>query len=309
VKVLPIVLIIAVGNIIRRRSILSEGAIDAIKGLVVNVALPAVLFVTFLQMELESAFLGLFATILVVCVVLFGYGYLLRRVFSIPHDYFPFLTTGFEFGMVGITLFGTAYGLSNVGYIAIVDLSHELFIWFVFATILTAKRDGVSSFGATMKGFVSSPLIIAIVLALILNLVGLGNVIIASSVGGALIETLGYLGDLLIPVILIIIGYGMRLSLRGVKDAAGVIIARLVVLIPLAFFSARFVVGDLLGLDPAFEAAVFTFFVLPPPYIVPLFMRPDQVDERVYANNVLSVYTVVSLEVFVLYFAFNPTLG
>jgi predicted permease len=309
VKVLPIVLIIALGGVIRRRSILSEGAIEEIKGLVVNVALPAVLFVAFLEMELESSFLGLFVTILGVCVVLLGYGYLLRRVFSIPHDYFPFLTTGFEFGMVGITLFGTAYGLSNVGYIAIVDLSHELFIWFVLVTILTAKRDGVSSLGATVKGFASSPLIVAIVLALILNLTGLGGVVQESSVGGAFIETLGYLGDLLIPVILIIIGYGMRLSLSGIKAAAGVIVARLVVLIPLAFLTARVVVRDLLGLDPAFEAAVFTFFVLPPPYVVPLFMRPDQVDERIYANNVLSVYTVVSLAVFVVYFAFNPTLG
>ncbi len=290
------------------RGLLSEGTIEELKRLVVNVALPAVLFVAFLDMRLESAFFGLFGLILLVCFGLLGYGYLLRRMFSIRHDYFPFLTTGFEFGMVGITLFGTAYGLANVGYIAIVDLSHELFIWFVFATMLAAKRDGVSSFTRVMKGFTRSPLIIAIVSALVLNLAGLGGWFRDMPVGALLIETLDLLGGLLIPVILIIIGYGMRLSWAGVREASGVIAARLVLLVPLAILFSRLLVSGVLGLDPAFEAAVFTFMILPPPYIVPVFMRGDQVNEKAYANNVLSVYTVISLAIFIVYYSVNPTL-
>ncbi len=308
VTVSPIILIIGLGNLIRVRALLSERTLDELKWLVVNVALPAVLFVAFLDMQLEPAFLGLFGLILLVCFGLLGYGYLLKRMFSVRHDYFPLLTTGFEFGMVGITLFGTAYGLSNVGYIAIVDLSHELFIWFVFATILTAKRDGVSSFGRILTGFTRSPLIIAIVTALVLNLLGLGGWFRDVPVGVLVLETFDLLGGLLIPAILIIIGYGMRLSWAGVREATGVIAARLVVLIPLAVGFSRVVVGRVLGLDPAFEAAVFTFLVLPPPYIVPVFMRSDQVGERAYANNVLSVYTVISLAIFIVYFSFNPTL-
>ncbi|MFW5728548.1 MAG: hypothetical protein ACOCYG_02705 [Spirochaetota bacterium] len=267
------------------------------------------LFLAFLDMELEAAFLGLFATIAVVCFLLLGYGYLLRRILSVRHEYYPFLMTGFEFGMVGITLFGTAYGLSSVGYIAIVDLSHELFIWFVFATILTAKRDGVSSFTGTLKGFVTSPLIVAIVAALVLNLTGLGEWFRTMPVGVAVTETFDFLGGLLIPAILIIIGYGMRLSREGFREAIGVVVGRFVVLVPLAFFVSLVVVRRWLALEPAFEAAVFTFFVLPPPYIVPLFMRKDLTEERVYANNVLSVYTAISLVVFIVYFALNPTLG
>ncbi|MGM0675194.1 MAG: hypothetical protein ACQETQ_10900, partial [Spirochaetota bacterium] len=305
----PIILIIGLGNVIRLRGMLSEQTIDELKWLVVNAALPAVLFVTFLDMELESEFLGLFALILVICFGLLGYGYLLRRILRIERGYFPHLTTGFEFGMVGITLFGTAYGLSNVGYIAIVDLSHELFIWFVFATILAAKRDGVSSLRETLQGFVRSPLIIAIVTALALNLLGLAEWFGSMPVGAALIETFDFLGGLLIPAILIIIGYGMRLTRSGVRQASGVVVARLVVLLPLAVFMSLVVVQNWLGLDPAFEAALFTFLVLPPPYIVPLFMRKEQVDDRVYANNVLSVYTVISLAIFIVYFALNPTLA
>lgn len=307
-RVLPIIFIIGLGNVIRATELLRPETVDELKGLVVNIALPAVLFVAFLDMQMERTFLGLFLTILLICLGLLGYGYLLRRVFSIRHEYFPLLTTGFEFGMLGVTLFGTAYGLSNIGYIAIVDLSHELFIWFVLATILTAKRDGVSSLVGTVKGFVTSPLIIAIVAATVLNVLGLGPVVRGTALGTAVIETFDFLGGLLIPAILIVIGYGMRLSRQGLKDAAAVVLTRAIVLVPVAFLVTRVVIRKMLQLEPAFEAAVITFLILPPPYIVPLFMRADQVDDRTYANNVLSVYTVISLAVFVVYFAFNPTL-
>jgi malate permease and related proteins len=307
-KVLPIIIIIALGNGIRVKSILRPETVDELKGLVVNIALPAVLFVAFLDMQMERTFIGLFATIALICIGLLAYGFLLRRLFSIPRDYFPHLTTGFEFGMLGVTLFGTAYGMANVGYIAIVDLSHELFIWFVLATMLTAKRDGAGSLTETLKGFLSSPLIIAIVSATVLNLLGWGPAIRASVLGGAVVETFELIGGLLIPAILIVIGYGMRLSRKGLRDAAGVILARAVVLVPVAIFVSRVVIRRLLQLDPAFEAAVITFLILPPPYIVPLFMRADQKEDRIYANNVLSVYTVVSLAVFVVYFSLNPVL-
>lgn len=308
-RVMPIVLIIALGGVIRRLRILGPATVEELKLLVVKVALPAVLFVAFLEMDLEPAYLGLFATILAVCLVMMIYGYALRRLFSITYDYYPYLMTGFEFGMVGITLFGTAYGLANIGYIAIVDLSHELFIWFVFVTMLTAKRDGVSTLKDTLKGFATSPLIVSIVAALILNASGQGRWFRSTAAGMAVMETFGFLGGLLIPSILIIIGYGMHLSLKGIRDAAGVVVSRLVVLLPMAFVLSRVVVRNVLRLDPAFEAAVFTFLILPPPYVVPLFMKSDAVDERTYANNVLSVYTVVSLVIFVVYFAFNPVLG
>ncbi|TVR69283.1 MAG: hypothetical protein EA427_08610 [Spirochaetaceae bacterium] len=309
IRVVPILLLLLLGNIIRVRGILSPGTVEELKGLVVNIALPAVLFLAFLEMRMERAFLGLFLLILLICLVMFLYGFILRRALAVPFAYYPFLMTGFEFGMVGISLFGSAYGLANVGYIAIVDLSHELFIWFVFVTILTARRDGVSNVKGTLKGFARSPLILAIVTAVVLNVAGLGESFRIWPVTAAVAETFGLLGNVLIPVILIIIGFGMGLSLQGIRSAATVVVTRLVVLLPLAFLVSRVVVRDMLALEPAFEAAVFTFLILPPPYIIPLFMKRDDVEERTYANNVLSVYTLVSLAIFIVYFVFNPALG
>lgn len=308
VRILPILVILGLGNLIRARKMLSAASVDELRGIVVNVALPAVLFVAFLEMDLDAAYLGLFITIALACVLLLGYGFLLRRLAGIDHDYFPYVMTGFEFGMVGITLFGSAYGLSNVGYIAIVDLSHELFIWFVLATLLAAKRDGRTSLAGVVRGFATSPLIIAILAALVLNLSGAAEWFAQMPIGSALLQTFDFLGGLLIPLILLLIGYGMRLSWSAIVASMGVVASRLVVLVPAALLINAFVIRRWLGLDPAFEVALFTFFILPPPYIVPLFMPADRAKERVYVNNVLSVYTAVSLLIFIVYFALNPVL-
>jgi predicted permease len=307
-RILPIILIIALGNLIRVRSLLSADTVDELRGLVVNVALPPVLFGAFLDMTLETAFVGLFLTMAGICAALLGLGFLLHRILRHRHEYLPFLITGFEFGMVGITLFGSAYGLANIGYIAIVDLGHELFIWFVLATLLAARRDGVSSLTRTLRGFATSPLIIAILAALTLNLLGVREWFHETAAGEAVLGTLHYLGNLLIPLILILIGYGMGLSWRGIREAAGVVFGRLALLIPLALLVNLLVVQRLLGLGPAFEKAMFTFFILPPPYIIMLFIPREKAEERVYVNNVLSVYTTVALVIFIVYFALNPTL-
>jgi hypothetical protein len=49
------------------------------------------------------------------------------------------------------------------------------------------------------------------------------------------------------------------------------------------------------------DLALFTLLVLPPPYIVPIFMPAERRADQDYANNVLSLYTVASLVAFLVY--------
>jgi predicted permease len=47
-RILPLLLILALGNLIWSRSILSPTTVDELRGLVVDIALPPVLFAAFL---------------------------------------------------------------------------------------------------------------------------------------------------------------------------------------------------------------------------------------------------------------------
>ena len=305
-RVLPILILILLGHWIRRRNFLAEGTVKDLRKIAVNLALPAVLFTSFLQVELKSAYLVVFGVVFVLCLGLFWLGSFLKRQLHIQHTYFPFLITGFEYGMLGVSLFGSAYGLENIGYIAIVDLGHEIFIWFVFLALLLMKRDDLQDPRQLVQAFFRSPVIVAILAGIGLNAIGVQESLPRLPVTGALMSTLQFLGNLTIPLILIIVGYGIKLDRRGVKEALGVVLLRLAILIPLALVLNVFLIRNLLHLERLFEAALFTLFILPPPFIVPLYARPETVEEKRYLNNVLTLYTVVSIAIYTAYLILNP---
>ena len=90
--------------------------------------------------------------------------------------------------------------------------------------------------------------------------------------------------------------------------AALVIGVRLAILLPLAFVLNAWFLPDVLGLERPFQIALFTLLILPPPFIIPLYMKPDAADEKRYVNNVLTLYTVVTIVLFAVYFIANPQL-
>lgn len=307
-RVLPILLLIALGHWTRRSGFLTESAVENLRKLVVTLALPSVLFISFLEMKLQTKYLLVFALIFALNVALFALGRALKAWLSAGYLYFPFLMTGFEYGMLGVSLFGSAYGLDKIGYIAVVDLGHELFIWFVFLAFLLMLRDGHQDPRQLLRAFLTSPVIIGILAGIALNVIGAREFVNERPIAGGVMATLRFLGNLTIPLILIIVGHGIRLDRTGVREAVPVIGIRLLILVPLALLLNRLVLRGLLDLEAPFEAGLFTLLVLPPPFIIPLYMKAGLPDERRYVNNALTLYTMVSIVLFTVYFVLNPEL-
>ncbi len=306
-QILPILILISLGYGIRYKNFLSETTVGDLQKIVVNLALPAVLFISFLNVGLKSSYFIIFGAVFLLCIVLFLMGKLFKKIFKIKYVYFPYLTTGFEYGMLGISLFGTAYGLDKIGYIAVVDLGHEIFIWFVFLPLLLIKRDGVQNPKEVAKSFLSAPVIIAILAGILCNVLGIKDDLYQFPVSGALMIVFKFLGNLTVPMILLIVGYGIKINRSGLGEALFVVGIRLVILIPLSLLLNAFLLQDILHLEPLFEAALFTLFILPPPFIVPLYSRSDlELDEKQYLNNVLTLHTIISVIIFIVYFAVNP---
>jgi len=301
-SVVPILLLIVLGMLLRRTTLLSDDLVDGLKRLIVAVALPAVLFKAFLAMQFQLRYLAIVVMVPLICLALLGLGYLARRA-TRRSDYLPFLFTGFELGMIGFALFAAVYGLDALPVLGVFALGHELFIWFVFATLLRVQASGTFSLPATLRTFATSPVIIAIALGLVLNGLGMAGPMAANPLSASLLRTLDHLGGLIVPLILIIVGYGSRLSLAGVRAALPMVAARFATVLLLALTLNSVVIRGWLGLPPIFEAALFTLLVLPPPFIIPLYIPAERRADLAYTNNVLSLYTVVSVAAFVGYVA------
>ncbi len=308
-RVLPILFLIGLGYWIRRNHFLEEGTVDDLRKIAVNIALPAVLFTSFLTIELKATYLVTFTVIFVLCILLYGLGLLLQPRLGGGREYFPFLMTGFEYGMLGVSLFGSAYGLEQIGYIAIIDLGHEIFIWFVFLALLLVRRDGLTRPGELVGAFFRSPVVVAILAGLAFNLLGAERFLTTGAITGGIMATLGFLSNLVVPLILIIIGYGIRLEAGAIRETLPVIGVRLAILLPLAFLLNHYLIRGALGLERGFEVALFTLLILPPPFIIPLYTRADLAkDEKRLINNTLMVYTVITIVIFSVYFVLNPAL-
>lgn len=292
---MPVAILIAVGVLVRATSLVSESVIAGVRTLIVTVTLPAVLFLAFLGIQLTGDHAALVVLTFGICLALFAIGFGLRPLVAPDHAYFPHLMTGFEAGMLGIGMYATIYGVEQVSTFAIVDLGHELFIWSVFLTALIARRDHTRGVGTLARAFIRSPVVIAILAGLGANALGLEDVLREGAVGRGILGSLEMLASLTGPLILIVVGYAIVLTRSQVAAVLRPIAVRIALITPLVFLVPAVVVGSMLGLDDSYQVAMAILLVLPPPFIIPLYMDERDEAERAYVTTMLTAYSVISI--------------
>ena len=294
-KVLPIFLLILLGVLLRRIRLVRPETIEDVKKLVVNVTLPCVLFLAFSQVSIELHYLLIVVTVFVACWLVLLAGRRLHGPLRIDSRYMPSLLTGFEAGMMGYAIYGAVYGLDNIWKFGIVDLGQVLFVFFVLVPGLKRLSTGASSFRDTLVGFLKTPVIVAILAGLLFNQTGLSNFVGQSVIGGSVLETLRLIGAMTTPLVAIAIGYELQLRAGEISRPARTIATRLLIWIPAGLVFSLLVVGRLLHLDTAFQAAVMTMAILPPPFVIPLFMpNTDEADVNFVVNS-LTLAILVTL--------------
>jgi predicted permease len=301
-RVLPVLVLVGLGALFRRWTFLSPAAVDGLRKLVLNVTLPAALFLAFLGTELEAQYAVIVVSVFGACLVLLAAGPYLRRASGVRSEAMPSLMAGFEAGMIGYALYAAVFGQDELFRFAIVDLGQVLFVFFILVPVVVRWASGrAPALGETVTAFVRTPVIIAILAGVAGSLLGLGDVLESNPVGSAGLETLSLLAAVTTPAIAIVIGYSTSFAAGSLGDPARTLAVRLPIWIVLALVFNWLVIDTLLGLDRLFQAAVMTMAILPPPFVVPLYMArargrdvSDDPDHD-YLNNTLSLATVATL--------------
>ena len=172
-RVLPVILLIALGAGLRRARVFSSNTSAELKQLVVNVTLPALLFVAFAHLDAERRYLGLVATMFLACWAGLLIGKAIQPFTNLRARTFPVLFTGFEAGMMGYALYASLYGEANLHRFALVDLGHVVFVFTVLIPALNRNVRGVRSWRETLGGIARTPVILAIVAGLLSGGTGL----------------------------------------------------------------------------------------------------------------------------------------
>ncbi|HQY92699.1 MAG: hypothetical protein WAU00_17505 [Caldilinea sp.] len=297
-KVLPVLLLFALGAFFRRAGFLQPTTIEEIKKLIVNVTLPAVLVLAFAAVTLEAGHLAIGALVFAACAVVLVSGRFLHGLAGTQSAYLPPLLTGFEAGMMGYAIFAAVYGVEQVFNFAVVDLGQVVFVFFILVPFVQRQGAGALPFAQTVRGFLTTPVILSIAAGILLNRLGVVPLLTTFPLTNALFDTLGLLAAVTTPLIGLVIGYEVTLQRRGLSAPLRTVGVRLAIWVVVGLLLNALVVSRLFPGDRMLQAAVMTMFVLPPPFVIPLFMRNTAAEDQTYVVNTLSLATLVTLVAF-----------
>ena len=291
---LPVVLVLLIGILLRKKKIISREGIQTLKNIAVNVTLPAVVLRAFATTTFTVQNIVIPLAMFGVCVLAYFVGKLAAKLLKMPSPFVPFLTTGSEAGMLGYTLYEMLYGADKVSAFAIVDLGQALFVFTVFKLLLSHLHDDKSQLklGPIFLEMVKSPIIIAIAAGILIGATGLYDALKPSGVSGLFDAATQFVAAPTSVLILLVVGYD--LTVKGVQwgSVSKVILLRLAVML-LMMVPAVWAFETFLGISADVKAAVYLMFILPPPFVLPAFA--DDENERGNVASVLSVYTLVTI--------------
>ena len=291
--VLPVLLALALGAFARKKKLVSPEGAASFKRFVSNFTLPAVVFGAFYNAKYDAT-IFVFALVMLVCCSL---GLVLGRVavklFRIRQPLLPFLTSGFEVGMMGYALYTMLFGAEHLTNMAIADLGQVVFVFSIYISLLNAQNGMEKK--ETLRAMVSSPAFLAILGGLLVGITGLGAAIAASPLGETLDSILSFLGAPTGYVILFAIGYEISLSRSNLKDAAIAAIIRLVIMGALCLLALT-LVNLFIDVDVYLTYALLLVFLLPAPFVLPIYVKDPA--QSSYASTCLSLYTLISVGLF-----------
>ncbi len=314
-ELLPVIVLVGLGAILGARSILTVPTIDGLKRLVSGVTLPVLLFSAFSRMRPEAPHLILAVAIFAACALMGLIGSAIARLFRLPSPATALMFQGFEAGMLGYALFASFYGADRTPAFAAADLGQVLYVFTILMARLGDDTPGGAPDGASAASsastrsvaensaagngaknlaarLLSSPVIIAIGLGLIAALFAPEAKGMPWAPDGFLGSTLAAVGGLTTPLVCLVVGFGLKDGLAGAGKAATAVIARMLVAGALGSLIG-FVLVPALGFDRTHSFAVLTLFLLPPPFIIPVFRNEPK--DAAYVSATLSLHTVASL--------------
>ena len=300
--VLPVLAMILLGRLGAVRGILNDERHAGLKAIIGDILLPVVLFRAFFTAQYGGKLLLVFALVFLSCLLALLAGFALKR-FVRPYDRFmPLLMTSFEGGMLGYALFALLAGQDQTATYAMVDIGQTMFAYTVFLAALKSVEGGRMSPGAMLQNMLSNKACIGMLLGIVLGALGVYRAIAPTPFGTVLMELIAFIAAPTSALILLVVGYQLKVSRKLMKPVAITLGLRLAVM-AVAFGLVSLVLFAIIPYEKPLMLALMLQYTLPAPFIIPLFA--DLKDDGEYVSTTLSMGTVLSVALFVFVAAFS----
>lgn len=297
--VLPVIVMLVIGMICREKKLISTEGINGLQALVMNFTLPVALFTNFYtnKIDLNTIVFPLLFFAVIAGGIFFAKA--LTRRAGQKDVYLPFMLTGYEAGMLGYALLGLLIGTAHLTTFAMMDVGHVTAIFTIYVAMMKNAGGGKQSVGEAVKGMLTTPVLIGILLGLILGVSGLGLALDGSSFGPVIAELGRFISAPTSAVILVVIGYRMKfrnINISLVGKAVGLRILQQVITAALIFGLFYLLGGIFVSYYALISATVFV--LLPPPFIIPLYIKEEA--QKEFYSSAISVYTMLTIVLFLI---------
>ena len=277
----PIFITVYLGMVARKKALITPEGVQGLQQFVLNIALPCLIFNSVLTAKVGAeslAIMGmLFPFVLGVTLWAFRRG---RKKY--PYQNLPMIFGAQESGMLGVPLFLILFGSAQVYHMVILDLTQAI-VGHPTIAILTCDAGD------------SPKLVIACLIALGLNLSGMGTTLLESGIGHVITEVTTFLGQPVSTLMIFSVGYSLSLSAENRGEILKLCLLRLIIFAVIGgvLQLLLFLIPDI---SPLTRWAMLLYCFLPASYIAPSLGKTEQ--DRTVASGVSSLLTVVTLAVF-----------
>ena len=287
---LPVLAALALGVLCRKLNFLTRDGVDTLKKVVVNLTLPAVVFAAFATAEYSLQTIAIPVLVFLLCCLGLGLGRLLARLLRLPGRVTPYLAAGFEAGMLGYALFALLFPQASSARFAILDLGQTLFVFTLYKALLSGGKETKSLW----KDIVNTPILWGTFAGLLVGATGLFGWMVQNGSAAVVTSLTDFLSAPTGMMILLAVGYDLDFAQIRWRETARFVVLRLAAMAIL--FAVLLLVNRTLLHGIIFEGAALLLFILPPPYVLPIFA--DEPSQRAQISSALSALTVVTLLLF-----------
>ena len=287
---LPVLAALALGVLCRKLNFLTRDGVDTLKKVVVNLTLPAVVFAAFATAEYSLQTIAIPVLVFLLCCAGLVLGRLLARLLRLPGRVTPYLAAGFEAGMLGYALFALLFPQASSARFAILDLGQTLFVFTLYKALLSGGKETKSLW----KDIVNTPILWGAFAGLLVGATGLFAWMTRNGSAAVVTSLTDFLSAPTGMMILLAVGYDLDFAQIRWRETARFVVLRLAAMAIL--FAVLLLVNRTLLHGIIFEGAALLLFILPPPYVLPIFA--DEPSQRAQISSALSALTVVTLLLF-----------
>ena len=287
---LPVLAALALGVLCRKLNFLTRDGVDTLKKVVVNLTLPAVVFAAFATAEYSLQTIAIPVLVFLLCCLGLVLGRLLARLLRLPGRVTPYLAAGFEAGMLGYALFALLFPKESSARFATLHLGQTLFVFTLYKALLSGGKETKSLW----KDIVNTPILWGAFAGLLVGATGLFAWMTRNGSAAVVTSLTDFLSAPTGMMILLAVGYDLDFAQIRWRETARFVVLRLAAMAIL--FAVLLLVNRTLLHGIIFEGAALLLFILPPPYVLPIFA--DEPSQRAQISSALSALTVVTLLLF-----------